>query len=64
LCEPGSGLLTSNEELLAKSLIALRLAAPTIDQFAAAYMLENIKDDYMENARRNSNHVVMRFTMR
>ncbi len=46
-------LLTSNEELLAKSLniAQARLAAPTIDQFAAAHMLETIKDDYMENAR-------------
>jgi aspartate aminotransferase len=46
-------LLTSNEELLAKSLniAQARLAAPTIDQFAAAYMLENIKDDYLQNAR-------------
>jgi aspartate aminotransferase len=46
-------LLTCNEELLAKSLniAQARLAAPTIDQFAAAYMLENIKDDYLETAR-------------
>jgi aspartate aminotransferase len=46
-------LLTCNEELLAKSLniAQARLAAPTIDQFAAAYMLENIKDDYLEQAR-------------
>jgi aspartate aminotransferase len=46
-------LLTSNEELLAKSLniAQARLAAPTIDQFAAAYMLENIKEDYLQNAR-------------
>jgi aspartate aminotransferase len=45
--------LTSNEELLAKSLniAQARLAAPTIEQFAAAYMLENIKDSYLENAR-------------
>jgi aspartate aminotransferase len=46
-------LLTCNEELLAKSLniAQARLAAPTIDQFAAAYMLENIKDNYLETAR-------------
>ncbi len=46
-------LLTSNEELLAKSLniAQARLAAPTIDQFAAAYMLDRIKDDYLEQAR-------------
>jgi aspartate aminotransferase len=46
-------LLTSNEELLAKALniAQARLAAPTIDQFAAAYMLERIKINYMENAR-------------
>jgi aspartate aminotransferase len=28
-----------------------RLAAPTIDQFAAAHMLENIHDDYLESVR-------------
>ena len=46
-------LLTSNEELIAKSLsiAQARLAAPTIDQFAAAYMLEKIKADYLEKAR-------------
>lgn len=46
-------LLTSNEELLAKSLhiAQARLAAPTIEQFAAAHMLETIKDDYLQNAR-------------
>ena len=46
-------LLTCNEEVLAMTLkiAQARLAAPTIDQFAAAYMLENIKDDYLENTR-------------
>ena len=29
-----------------------RLAAPTIDQFASAYMLERIQDDYLENTRK------------
>jgi aspartate aminotransferase len=47
-------MLTCNEELLAKSLniAQARLAAPTIDQFAAAYMLEKIKDDYLESVRK------------
>jgi aspartate aminotransferase len=46
-------LLTCNQEVLATtlSIAQARLAAPTIDQFAAAYMLENIKADYLENAR-------------
>jgi aspartate aminotransferase len=46
-------LLTNNEELLAKSLniAQARLAAPTIDQYAAAYMLDHINDDYLEQAR-------------
>jgi aspartate aminotransferase len=45
--------LTSNEEVLAMALkiAQARLAAPTIDQFAAAYMLEHIKDDYLQNTR-------------
>ena len=47
-------LLTCNEEVLAMTLkiAQARLAAPTIDQFASAYMLEHIKDDYLENTRR------------
>jgi aspartate aminotransferase len=46
-------LLTCNQELLATTLkiAQARLAAPTIDQFAAAYMLEHIKDDYLESMR-------------
>lgn len=46
-------LLTSNEEVLSTTLhiAQARLAAPTIDQFASAHMLDNIKDDYLENAR-------------
>jgi aspartate aminotransferase len=47
-------LLTSNREVLATTLnmAQARLAAPTIDQFAAAYMLENIDGHYLENVRR------------
>jgi aspartate aminotransferase len=47
-------LLTCNEEVLAMTLkiAQARLAAPTIDQFASAYMLERIQDDYLENARK------------
>jgi aspartate aminotransferase len=46
-------LLTGNEEILAATLrmAQARLAAPTIDQFAAAHMLGSIKDDYLESAR-------------
>jgi aspartate aminotransferase len=46
-------LLTSNREVLATTLniAQARLAAPTIDQFAAAYMLENINGHYLENVR-------------
>jgi aspartate aminotransferase len=46
-------LLTCNEEVLAMTLkiAQARLAAPTIDQFAAAYMLEHIQDEYLENTR-------------
>ena len=46
-------LLTCNEEIIASTLkiAQARLAAPTIDQFAAAYMLEHIKDDYLERVR-------------
>ena len=28
-----------------------RLAAPSIEQFAAAYMLEHIRDEYLEGVR-------------
>lgn len=47
-------LLTCNEEVLATTLniAQARLAAPTIDQFAAAYMLDHINDDYLENVRK------------
>jgi aspartate aminotransferase len=46
-------LLTTNEEVLATTLniAQARLAAPTIEQFAAAYMLENIHGDYLERVR-------------
>ncbi len=46
-------LLTCNEEILAMSLkiAQARLAAPSIDQFAAAYMLGNIKDEFVEQTR-------------
>lgn len=45
--------LTCNEEILATMLriAQARLASPTIDQFAAAYMLEHIKDEYLEGVR-------------
>lgn len=46
-------LLTCNEEVIAATLkiAQARLAAPTIDQFAAAHMLEHIQDDYLESVR-------------
>jgi aspartate aminotransferase len=46
-------LITANEEILAATLrmAQARLASPTIDQFAAAYMLEHIKDEYLEGVR-------------
>jgi aspartate aminotransferase len=46
-------LLTCNEEVLATILhiAQARLASPTIDQFAAAHMLEHIKDEYLEGVR-------------
>ncbi len=46
-------LLTSNAEVLATTLniAQARLAAPTIDQFAAAYMLENINSNYLERVK-------------
>jgi aspartate aminotransferase len=47
-------LLTCNEEVLAMTLkiAQARLAAPTIEQFAAAYMLDHIKDSYLEEVRK------------
>lgn len=46
-------LLTSNEEVIATTLhiAQARLAAPTMDQFAAAYMLDRIKPDFVEKMR-------------
>jgi aspartate aminotransferase len=46
-------LLTPNEEVLATTLniAQARLAAPTIEQFAAAYMLRHIGDDYVTGVR-------------
>jgi len=47
-------LITTNEQVLAAVLkiAQARLAAPTIEQFAAAYMLENIPDSYFAEMRR------------
>jgi aspartate aminotransferase len=46
-------LITRSEEILATILrmAQARLASPTIDQFAAAHMLEHIKDEYLEGVR-------------
>lgn len=46
-------LLTCNEEVLAASLkiAQARLAAPSIDQFAAAHMLEHIPDSFLQRVR-------------
>ena len=46
-------LVTTNEEVLAMTLkiAQARLAAPTMSQFASAYMLENIKDDFLEGVK-------------
>jgi len=46
-------LLTRNAEVLAAALkiAQARLAAPTIEQFASAYMLQHIKEDYLERVR-------------
>jgi len=46
-------LLTCNEEVLAAALkiAQARLAAPTIEQFAAAYMLERIGDEFIASIR-------------
>lgn len=51
LCGARVGCLISpNEEVLASALkiAQARLAAPTMSQFASAYMLENVKDDFLE----------------
>ncbi len=61
-------LLTPNEEVLASALkiAQARLAAPTMSQFASAYMLENIKDDFLERvtnefrARRNKLYAALK----
>ncbi|NLF25708.1 MAG: pyridoxal phosphate-dependent aminotransferase [Deltaproteobacteria bacterium] len=47
-------LLTTNPEVLSVTLniAQARLAAPTIEQFASAYMLDHIKDGYLEGVRR------------
>jgi aspartate aminotransferase len=47
-------LITTNEQVLTAVLkiAQARLAAPTIEQFAAAYMLENIPDSYFFEMRR------------
>lgn len=46
-------LLTCNAQVLAATLkiAQARLAAPTIDQYAAAYMLEHVPDAYLEQVR-------------
>ncbi len=46
-------LLTCNEEILAATLkiAQARLAAPTLEQFACAHMLEHIPDAYLEDVR-------------
>ncbi len=46
-------MLTCNQEVLAMTLkiAQARLAAPTIEQFASAYMLDHIQDDYLESVR-------------
>jgi len=46
-------LITSNEQVLTAGLkiAQARLAAPTIEQFASAHMLECIPDAYLENVR-------------
>lgn len=47
------GLITSNQEVLAKALnvAQARLAAPSIEQFAAAYMLKHLPNNYVEGMR-------------
>ena len=46
-------LMTCNREVLSASLkiAQARLAAPTIEQFASAHMLNHIKDDFVRNMR-------------
>lgn len=46
-------LLTSNQEILAKTLnlAQARLASPSIEQFAAAHMLQNLPEDFLEGVR-------------
>jgi aspartate aminotransferase len=46
-------LITNNEQVLSATLkiAQARLAAPTIDQFAASYMLERVPDSYLEQVR-------------
>ncbi len=46
-------LLTCNAEILAATLkiAQARLAAPTLEQFASAYMLDHIGDAYLESVR-------------
>lgn len=46
-------LITKNEQVLAATLkiAQARLAAPTIEQFAASYMLEHVPDIYLEQVR-------------
>jgi len=46
-------LLTSNQEVLAKALnvAQARLASPSIEQFAAAYMLKHLPNHYVEGMR-------------
>jgi aspartate aminotransferase len=46
-------LLTCNEEIIAATLkiAQARLAAPTIEQFACAYMLDHIQEDYLASVR-------------
>lgn len=46
-------LITSNQDVLAKALSVAqaRLAAPTIEQFAAAYMLKHLPNNYVEGIK-------------
>ncbi len=46
-------LITSNQQVLAKALnvAQARLAAPSIEQFAAAYMLKHLPNDFVESMR-------------
>lgn len=51
-------MLTTNREVLSTTLkiAQARLSAPTLGQFAAAYMLGAIKGEYLENVRREYEH--------